>query len=91
MLKFRDINLRVGNKTNRTDDQWATLTLGFTETDDDRGRSAEIVLPVPKGRDVSFGAIQEAARSGAIAILEVALTTLRESSVSDLDEAEEIG
>lgn len=88
MLNFRDLTLEVGKKTNLTDDQWATLSLGFTESDEDRGRSIEIVLPVPKHPDVTFVAIQEAARNGAITILEAALQTLRGSSLAELDDQE---
>lgn len=88
MLEFRDVGLRVGGKTNRVDDQWATLTLGFTETDQGRGLTVEIVLPVPSGPDVTMGAIEEAARGRAKAILEAAVQTLEGSSLAELDAKE---
>jgi len=85
MLKFERIELDgIGRKTNFEDRQWANLELSLQDTETDHMRVVGLNVMVPKRPDATLRELEEAARSEGIAILEVALQVLRQSTVAEL-------
>jgi len=85
MLRLESVDLdRIGGRTNSRHQQWANLEITLEETETGRMHGVDVRVIVPKRPDATMSELEEAARTGALAILEAALGSLKESNLAEL-------
>lgn len=85
MLEFDEVSVsKIGGTAALRDRQWANLAVILQDTDTRHRRLVSVDVLLPKRPDVTMSELEEAARSEAVAILEVALESLKGSTVAEL-------
>jgi hypothetical protein len=79
----------IGRSATRRTEQWGTIAVWMKDREMGRNHLVEVKVVVPKRREVTFGEMQELARTQAIEVLRQAADALEGGSFHDLERAVE--
>ena len=75
----------IGRSATQRTEQWGTIAVWMKDTGKGRNHLVEVKVAVPKRREVTFGEMQEIARTQAIEILHQAAKALEQGALHDLE------